>query len=103
MQSKYGCIVTSDDGEKVLEPKAKLGMAILESEGDDIFCRIERQLQAIKDGLIDLENAISRALKFIEGERDEIVAQKDAATSKIQDITDKNRKRKTNTLLCRND
>eukprot|EP00957_Ditylum_brightwellii_P065619 4976704-Ditylum_brightwellii.AAC.1 len=41
--------------------------------GDDIFCRIERQLQAMKDGSVDLENAISRALKFIEGERDEIV------------------------------
>eukprot|EP00957_Ditylum_brightwellii_P055629 4215354-Ditylum_brightwellii.AAC.1 len=85
MQSKYGHIVTSDNGGK----------------GDDIFCWIERQLQLTKGGCIYLKNAISRALKFIEGERDETVAQKDAVTSKFQDITNK-RQRKTNVLLCQN-
>eukprot|EP00957_Ditylum_brightwellii_P187936 14308685-Ditylum_brightwellii.AAC.1 len=48
----------------------------------------------MKNGFIDLDNAISRALKFIEGERDEIVAQKDAAISKFQDITDKQKAEK---------
>jgi len=53
--------------------------------GDDIFNRIEKQLlEAMKKGSLEYDDAISRALNFIEGERKEITDCLKVAADKVK-------------------